>query len=140
MAVGDGEFEERRARRLDGMAGGQFRDRCRVEGTGREQYPFGVVPDEAAEQVVVHRGIDHGHGEQVHRERERIGAEPEAEQPYAAGAKFGRHAPGERPAVIVDRYGLAAVVFVGAEHFLGELAEHAAPQAEVVGQVPRRLA
>ena len=122
------------------MAGGKLRDRRRVEGAGREHRSFRVSADEGAEQLVVGGRVDHRDGEQVHGERQRIDAEPEAVQPDTAGVPLGAHAAGERPAVIVDRRGLAAVIFVRAEQFLGELAEHAAPQVEVVGFVPRGLA
>jgi hypothetical protein len=138
--VGDGQPEEGLARRLDGVTGGEFGDRGRVERAGRQHGAFGEGGDRAAEQLVVQRGVEHRHGQQVHRERERVGAEPEAVQPDAPVVQPGGHAAGERPAAVVDRRGLAAVVLVLAEHFLGELADHAAPQTEVVGLVPRGLA
>jgi hypothetical protein len=50
------------------------------------------------------------------------------------------HGLGQRPGGVVDRRLLAAVVLVRAEELLGVLAEQAAPQAEVVGLVPPRLA
>jgi hypothetical protein len=93
-----------------------------------------------AEQLVVERRVDHHRREQVERERERVGAEAEAVRTDAAVAQRVRHRPGERPSVVVDGGALAAVVLVGAEQFLGELAEHAAPQVEVIRLVPRGVA
>src|SRR5215475_3351427 len=138
--VPDGQLEQSGPGGLDGIPGGQLGDRRLVEGPGLQHGAFGVARDEIAEQVVVERRVDHHHGEQVHGEGERVGAEAEAVGADAAVVPGVRHCPGQRPAVVVDRGGLAAVVFGRAEEFLGELAEHAAPQVEVVALVPPRLA
>jgi hypothetical protein len=138
--VGDRQLEQGRPGGLDRVAGGHVRDRALVERPGRQHGALGVSRDRPAEQVVVNSSLDHDRGEQVHRERQRIGAEAEAIGADPAVGARRRHAPGERPAVVVDGRRLAAVVLVRAEQFFRVLAEHAAPQVEVVGLVPRRLA
>ncbi|WP_300608339.1 hypothetical protein [Trebonia sp.] len=122
------------------MAGDQLGHRRLLERAGRQDRAFRVGRHGAAEQLVVQRGVDHRHGEQVHRERERVGAKTQAVGADPAVRERVRHRPGERPARVVDRRFLAAVVLVRAEQLLGEFAEHAPPQVEVVGLVPRGLA
>jgi hypothetical protein len=125
---------------LDRVAGDQIRDRRLVERVPREHGALGVVRDRAAEQLVVNRGVDNDHDQQVHRERERIGSQAETVGADAALFARCRHAAGERPSGVVDRRGLAAAILVLAEQFLGVLAEHSPPQVEVVGLVPDGLA
>ena len=136
----DRQFQQGRAGGLDRLARGQLGDGGLVEGAGLQDGAFGVAFCQLAEQLVEQRRVDHHHGEQVKRERQRVGAEAEAVRADAAVAQRVRHRPGERPSVVVDGGALAAVVLVDAEQFLGELAEHAAPQVEVVRLVPRGLA
>jgi hypothetical protein len=91
--VADGQGEECGARCLHRVPGEQVRDGRLVEGTGLEHRSFGVVGDQVAEQVVIKRRVDHHHGEQVERERERVGAEAEAVRADAAVFQRVRHLP-----------------------------------------------
>jgi len=91
--VADGEGKEGGARGLYRVPGEQFRDGRLVEGTGLEYRAFGVAGDHVAEQVVIKRRVDHHHGQQVERERERVGAQAEAVRADAAVFQRVRHLP-----------------------------------------------
>ena len=135
-----GEPEQGGPGRLHRLAGDGAVDDAGGELARGQDAPLGVTPQVPAEPGVEHVAVDHRHGEQVGGVGQRVGAQTQAPDADLAAVQCVGQLPGERPGIVVDGRAVAGVVLRAPAELLGELADHAPPQREVVLPVPGRLA
>src|SRR5450755_4025569 len=144
-----GQAQDRGAGRLHGLDAGETVHVGRAEldtrlarGGGRpsagaagEELPLLVGRHQAAKLRVEELRVEDEDGQQVDVQGQRVGAGPEPVTPQRPGLPGAVQRGEERPALVVDRRLVTAVVLTGAEQFLGHFPGDGPPQAEVIGQV-----
>ena len=132
--------QQARARGLHGLGARVPLDGLRGEGHGGGDRSFGVGVGELAEQLVIQRRVNRDYRQDVGGEGERINSDTQAEGVNLGGVEGSGKLVGEGPGVVVDRSMVGVVVFGVPTQLLGEFADDAAPQGEVVtrcSMVPR---
>src|SRR5262249_49844108 len=94
--------------------------------------PFCVGGDQAFKGGIEEVTVEHGGGQDVHREGQRVHAHAQAGHAQPPRFACDGQLAVEGPAIVVERAAEVPVVLAGGEEFLAELAGHRPPQAEVV--------